>query len=250
MKKLPVVSVFADAYQAANLNRGSFWLFSLVQFLFGVTGFVALNGFSDPLFLLGLFAYYVFMVYFFRFYFKRKPYFMLNRVWVSLVPSTKIFFISLIVLILLVMLPFLPVLVGGYLNMDADTAMQISKYTEDYANFMKMSLEDSRLMDLFSFVLLVFISPVIFYRPFMAWISSIIGRSGSIRAAWNKTTHNYWRFVLVGVIMSLPPIIIGQAKFYFGLHEVAEWLIVSPMVIYFNMVIARIYEEFFLKTED
>lgn len=83
----------------------------------------------------------------------------------------------------------------------------------------------------------------------MAWISSLIGRSGSLKSAFARTKGNYWRMTFLAALFEL---------LFAGLEAggqalgIGSWLSIvagSPLVIYFNVVLAETYDYFFLEIE-
>ena len=235
IKKLPVIKILRNALVDMRESAFSYVVFIAVNFLFSVAGFSIVGGFKEPLFLILVLFYYAFWVYFFRFYFKLKPYFIISDTVSSFVPSVKILFIGAVFILALAFLPFVP------LFLDNMSIEQKDEYLQMLQNYM----QENKLVDLFLSVLFLFASPVIFYRPFMAWISSITGSGGSMRKAFAKTKGNYWRFVLLGLLLNLPFILWSQLSFYLPYMNI--WVIYLPVSIffvYYNVVIARVYKFF------
>ena len=95
-------------------------------------------------------------------------------------------------------------------------------------------------------LLLLLVSPLILYRPFMAWISSVIGRSGLLKTAFAKTEGNYWRFVAMAAIFNAAFVVFEGLDEMFDLPAAAPMVIYAPLLVYFNTAIAKTYEFFFL----
>ena len=95
-------------------------------------------------------------------------------------------------------------------------------------------------------LLLLLVSPLILYRPFMAWISSVIGRSGLLKTAFAKTEGNYWRFVAMAAIFNAAFVVFEGLDEMFDLPAAAPMVIYAPLLVYFNAAIAKTYEFFFL----
>lgn len=235
-KNIPVKRVLAQAYQYFCQNQKVlryFWLGNLA--LLSVFSFIP-QGFSNPLSMLWLVAYYVFWCGFFRVYYHKQPYFMTKTIFGSMVPSTKIFFITLFAAFLLVILPYLPLLMG----FNDRYLLFFEKYMAALQN-----VEGSLLNRLVFTGVLVLISPLIICRPFFAWISSLQGLNGSMRKAFRKTEDNYWNFVLIMLLLNIPCVVAFELDLFLGCHG---WLAVgfySLFFIYFNLVFAKLYDFFY-----
>jgi len=99
-------------------------------------------------------------------------------------------------------------------------------------------------------VIVIVVSPFIFYRPMMAWLSSVLGRSSQFRTAFARTRGNYWNMVAIGTVFNLTLALLGFTGREIG---VGSWLLTivgSPLVIYFNVLLAKIYEHFFLEIDN
>jgi hypothetical protein len=113
--------------------------------------------------------------------------------------------------------------------------------------FLQGDVEHSGMLIFIANVLFILVSPMLAYRPFLAWISSLIGRSGSLRFAWKKTKGNYVEFLLVAIITNLSVAFVRWLVMYLGGNDYITLLFVAPVFIYFNVLSAKIYEFFFLK---
>lgn len=107
-------------------------------------------------------------------------------------------------------------------------------------------MQESDMVDLGLSLVLMLASPVIIYRPFLAWISALIGRSGSLRSAWNRTRHNYWEFLLVALIFNFGFVAVQQFSSLVKAPLSVMLAVLSPIVVYFNVVMAKSYEFFFM----
>jgi hypothetical protein len=181
----------------------------------------------------------MFGIYFYRYYFRRKPYFTLSITLKSLLPSTKIIFLTIVIVSFLLILPYIPLFVTN------NTVL-----LEKYLDFLDIGMQKSKLIDFASNIFFVFISPIILYRPFMAWIASLVGRKGSMRVAFGKTRGNYWNFFLLGLAMSFPFIIIGQLEFYYNLSNYLIWFLFGPLTVFYSIVFAKCYEFFYMGHEE
>lgn len=216
-------------------NLKSMLTFTLISLLLLIASFQFMGGSSNPLFLLWAIVYYVFWCFFFRFYFKRKPYLMVRKIFNSLIPSTKILVLTMAFATLLVVLPFAPLFMGLPLE-----------FTDKYTYFLKEYMQESPIVDFALNMILIFVSPIIFYRPFFAWISSVIGRSGLLKTAFAKTEGNYWHFVGMVAIFDGAFIVISSIGDWLGLSNWILMLFYAPLTVLFNIVIAKSYDFFFL----
>lgn len=230
-RKLPLLEILDASVDYCVENVKAVSAFVCANLLFLLVSFLLPGGYAHPMFLVWLAVYYVFWCYFFRFYFNRKPYLMFKKICDSLVPSTKILFLTAVFALIFaafpIVLPFLlPV-----------------EMVDAYTNFLRKYLNE---LDWVIFLILLLISPLILYRPFMAWISSVIGRSGQLKTAFARTEGNYWRFVAMGIVFNAVFIVF---EFVDRIVDVSEiWLVFfsAPLLVYFNIVVAKTYEFFFL----
>lgn len=160
---------------------------------------------------------------------------MFRKIFDSLVPSTKILFLTAVfgfgLSLLPLVLPFLlpPEMIDGY------------------TNFLREYMPE---LDLGLMLLLLLVSPLILYRPFMAWISSVIGRSRLLKTAFAKTEGNYWRFVAMAAVFNAVFVVFEGLDEMFDLPDAALMVVYAPLLVYFNAAIARTYEFFFLDGLD
>ena len=113
-----------------------------------------------------------------------------------------------------------------------------------YTNFLRKYLNE---LDWVMLLILLLISPLILYRPFMAWISSVIGRSGQLKTAFARTEGNYWRFVAMGIVFNAIFIVFEYLNRIIEVPQILMMLVYAPLLVYFNVVIAKAYEFFFLE---
>lgn len=236
IKKFPVTEIFFGSWDYCRDNYRSMLVFTIANWLLLVLGFKIMGGMGSLLFIVWCILYYLFWCYFFRFFYKRKPYLLTHKIFDSLIPSTKILFITLALATLLAYLPFIPL----FLGLPADVM-------EEYAtDFIQEYMDKNKVYDLGMTIVLLLVSPLIFYRPLFAWISAVIGRSGSLRTAWRRTRGNYWAFVLVVFAFNAAAQLIQQAD---NLIKADDWLnftLGSPLVVFCNVYIAKSYDFFFL----
>lgn len=231
-RKLPLLKILDASVDYCVENVKSVSAFVVVNLLFLLASLLLPGGYANPMFLVWLAVYYVFWCYFFRFYFNRKPYLMFKKICDSLVPSTKILFLTAVFALIFaafpIVLPFLlPV-----------------EMVDAYTNFLRKYLNE---LDWVMFLILLLISPLILYRPFMAWISSVIGRSGQLKTAFARTEGNYWRFVAMGIVFNAIFIVFEYLNRIIEVPQILMMLVYAPLLVYFNVVIAKAYEFFFLE---
>ena len=231
-RKLPLMKILDASVDYCVENVKSVSAFVAVNLLFLLASLLLPGGYANPMFLVWLAVYYVFWCYFFRFYFNRKPYLMFKKICDSLVPSTKILFLTAVFALIFaafpIVLPFLlPV-----------------EMVDAYTNFLRKYLNE---LDWVMLLILLLISPLILYRPFMAWISSVIGRSGQLKTAFARTEGNYWRFVAMGIVFNAIFIVFEYLNRIIEVPQILMMLVYAPLLVYFNVVIAKAYEFFFLE---
>ena len=235
IKKLPLNKILADAGKYCCDNSKFVIASTVIAY---VTGALALFSWKTLYFWPILVLIYVLWGTFFRYYLNRRPYFDWSALFNSLVPSTKIVVLSVVVGTILIVLPIIPL----FLNISPE-------FNEKYAYFLQGDFEREQVLVLTANLLFMMISPVIAYRPFLAWISALAGRSGSLRFAWEKTKGNYTEFLLIAVITNLSVIVVRWLIWQQGGNDYITLLFAAPLMIYFNVVAAKAYEFFFLDVE-
>jgi len=228
--------IFLEAWAYCRGNLRVAAVFTVVNWLFLVLGFKVMGGTGSVLFIFWCAVYYLFWCYFFRFYYKRRPYILTCKIFDSLVPSTKILFITLALATLLAYLPFLPLFLG----------LPVDVLDEYVTGFIQEYMDEKKVYDWGMTAILLLVTPLIFYRPLFAWISAVIGRSGSLRNAWRRTRGNYGRFLLVAVAFNAVAFMTDAID---NLFHAADWLnfaFGSPLVVFCNVYIAKSYDFFFL----
>lgn len=175
-KTFPVAETFLASWRYCRENRRHIAVFTLVNWLLLLLGFKFMGGTGNILFIFWCVLYYLFSCFFFRFYYNRRPYLLTHKIFDSLVPSTKILFLTLALATLLAYLPFAPLFLGFPAEM-----------MEDYAvGFIQEYMDENKLYDMGLALVLLLVSPIIFFRPMMAWISSVPGRGCRAR---RRTCH-------------------------------------------------------------
>lgn len=235
VKKLPLKEVLSEAWHyCISHGKMAFVLTAIVY----VVGALALFSWKSICFWPIMLVVYVLWGMYFRFYFNRKPYFDCKILFNSLVPSTKVVVLSVIIGTLLIILPILPLFISTS-----------PEFLNKYILFLQGDVEHRGMLLLIANILFILASPIIAYRPFLAWISALIGRSGSLRFAWERTKGNYVEFLLIAIITNLSISVVRWGIWQVGGNDYMTLLFMSPVLIYFNVVAAKIYEFFFLDVE-
>lgn len=235
IKKIAILKTFATSWQSFTDSWKVMSLFSLLNYAILVLG---IYSWKSPAFWLLLIAGYVFWSYFFRFYFDRKPYLLLEPMLRSMVPSTKIVVLSTLLVTGLVVLPFAPL----FLGLSGD-------YIDAYTHFLQKYMQETDYVDLFLNIILVVTSPLVFYRPFLAWISALLGRSGSLRSAWQKTKGNYWEFLVISIVINFSFMLVQQFAGLIQAPMAIACLVYAPFLVYVNIILAKLYEFFFIEVD-
>lgn len=229
---LPVMVVFRQSALYLKNNLAAMMMFAVVNYLFLVALF---SVWSTWLFLPVIGIYYLFWSFFFRFYFQKKPYLQLKPLLNSLMPSSKILVISVLAMMAMSALPFIPLLLV-YLGIEVD----IQKLSSVQRELIESSWVNFGFVLLFTLLL-----PQILFRPFMAWISALLGRNRTLRYAWNRTRDNYLPLLLMALVMNLSGLLIDEIGMVDETAKVFSLLLLSGAMVYFNIVIAQIYTFFF-----
>lgn len=236
IKPIPIKSILKTALEYLQNNQTVLRYFWLVNFIFLSVFALILGGMSSSLSIVWLMCYYIYWCGFFRVYFQKKPYFLTMNIFGSVIPSTKIFFITVLATFILIVLPYLPLFMG----FDDKYLLFFERYMEALQDE-----EASILNQVILSIILVIISPVIICRPYFAWISSLQGLNGSMLKAFRKTAGNYRRFVWIMLLLNIPCLTVYELDTYLACHG---WLSIgfySIFFIYINLVFAKLYEYFY-----
>lgn len=213
-------------------------LFTVAHVLLLIVGLKFINGWHDKSFLLWIVPYYMFWCFFFRFYFGRKPYVMTTMIFDTLLPSTRILVLSMVITILIISIPFLV----PFISVN-------SPWVDSYVDHLQKYTDDTKTLNVVATVIMTIISPFIFYRPMMAWIGSLIGRSSLLSTAFARTKGNYWQFLIISIVFS---ILFSMVEMLDSLLSMNNWLVIflgSVVILYFNVILAKTYEYFFLEID-
>lgn len=211
-------------------------LFTFINFAFLFILILGLDGVGTWLFLLWILGYYLFHFIFFRWLFQRKPYFLTRKFFNTLLPAVKVMFMVLLGLTLLAYLPYFPLLFGG----TSETLKHfITLFIGDF-------MGESYAYDFMISLVLLLLSPIIWYRPLLGWIASVIGRSGSFRNIFKHTDGYYSLFLKVMACFYVVLTALWGIDASLGLNGVLYSLSFAPLVIIFDLFIAKTYEWLFL----
>ncbi len=236
IKSMSITKIMAQSYDYVITNFVQFIIFSMVHIVFSIIGLVFLGGFGDVLFLPWVLVYYLYWCFFYRFYFNKKPYVFSKNIFDSFVPSTKILAIAFVVLTGLLVLPMIP----PFFAKDG------AEWAYKYMYYLNLFMEDTKVLDIITMFILVFVFPFIVYRPMMAWIASLLGRSGLMRSAYFKTRGNYWKMVLLGAWFVLIMAFLKFVGEFVGVDDGLVIVVGSFFTVYLNVILAKMYEYFFL----
>jgi len=232
--KLPLIGIFGGAWRYCATHVRAMMLFAILNYIVCVAAFYS---WKTVWFWSVLVAMYILWGALFRYYFRREPYVDVKSLFASMIPSTKILVFSVLVVSAILLLPigllFVPGLPAEFMN--------------GYSVFLSQTMHESDVMDMVVNLVVIILSPYILYRPMLAWIAAILGRSGSLKFAWEKTKGNYWEFLLLAVVVDLCLAAIYNGILMLGGNVFVALLPISVLVIYFNIVLAKIYAFFFLE---
>ena len=233
MQKLLLLNILREAWKYCNQNPKAMGLFVGLNY---VVCAAAAWSWKSFWFWPVLIMMYVLWSALFRYYFERKPYVEIYSLFNSMIPSTKILVLSVLVVSALLLLPvgvlFIPNLPMEFLNI--------------YSRFLNQAMHESDIMDSIVNLVVIIFSPFILYRPMLAWIAALLGRSGSLKFAWEKTKGNYWEFLLLAIIIDLSLAALYNGILALGGNVIVALLPISVLVVYFNVALAKVYEFFFL----
>ena len=226
-------AVLKSSAKFVLLFRRTFILWCLATFAFLLLFRFIPNGWTNSLSILWLVAYYVYWCVFIRYVQQHPPYFSLIRIFNGLIPASKIMFINISIYLIVVILPYIPLFMGFR-----------DKYLEFFEAYMGvLQSHDSLPGKTLFYLFMLLLSPFTISRPYLAWVSSLIGKSRSIIDAYKKTRGNYWNFVLCAGVMSSLFMVSYYIDTIFHLDTLLYLMSVLP--IYFNVVFIGIYKVFY-----
>ena len=228
-----LTTVLKSSAKFVLLFRRTFFIWCAVNFLFLYIFSLIPNGWTNSLSILWLVAYYIFWCIYIRYMQQHQPYFSLIRIFNGLIPVSKIMFFNVIIYRLIVVIPFIPLFMGFR-----------EKYLEFFENYMEIMKSYNALPSKASFyIFMLLISPYTLSRPYLAWISSLIGSNRSIIDAYKKTQGNYWNFVLCGLVMSA---LFFLSYYIDAICQINTMIVLGAVLpVYFNIVFIDIYKIFY-----
>lgn len=233
IKTFSLITVIKNSIRFVVLYKKVFLFWCLANFAMLIIFKLIPNGWTNSLSILWLVAYYVFWCMFIRYIPQHQPYFSLIRIFNGLIPTSKIMFINISIYLLLAITPYIPFFMGFR---DA--------YLEFFEKYMEiMQGNDSLLSSILLYIFIILISPYTISRPYLAFISAIIGRNRSIMEAYRRTYGNYLNFVKCAVFIS------GFILLFYGIDELlkinTKIILFSILPIYLNIVLINIYKVFY-----
>lgn len=235
IKKLPVGAIFKSALTYC-CDHPLFFAAFLLGHLAPVVVGALFN--ADDTTMMACLYYYLFWCLFFRRLFNRKPYLLTRKLVITIVPFIKMCFMTSLFVGLLLILPLIVPFFGIG-----------RQWATDYENYLYLYMENGRLIDFGTVLLLLLSAPFLFWRPIMAWIAAINGRSGSMRFAFARTVGSYWRFVALSLFFAAATIIAIALLFALSLPLRLIALPTSILAIYLGVVLAKVYDFFFLEID-
>ena len=249
IKSIPLKRIFSEVLAYIVQKPDELLAFSIINFAFMSIFGMFISKTSDYLFLPWVCAYYAFWFGFFRYYYNKRPYVFTKNIFGTLVPSTKILLLMFLLISAVVFVPFIPLFMGY----NDEYAVFIDRYVSDMQTIGAHGSAERTNSVTFSLLLygvLLLLTPNILIRPMFAWISSLIGRSGSIGNAYSNSRGNYFKLLLIAIVFELPMEVIEQIFSTFGLNQTVMWLISSPFVVLGNVAIIKLYDFFFLSIDQ
>ena len=246
MKKRPLIKMRAGRifYETGRYILSN-PLFILCVFVVNMVYMLLLKaiprGIQNLLFVVWIVTYYVFWCFFYRYYYRLKPYFLRSAILGSLTPSTKALFLLALCMFGLALLPMLPLFLGF-----DDVYMDVyEKYLQPAAQQDMRQISGTTM--LWAYGIMILLAPVLICKPYLAWISSLRGQNASFRKVGDKTKGNYWQFVLISAILLLPEALGSKLDAYFDLQSWLDYTVRTIVFIYTNIIFAKIYDFFYLK---
>lgn len=232
-RKLSLWLTLKSSARFVLLFKRTFFFWCLANLSFLLIFRLIPNGWTNSLSILWLVAYYVYWCVFVRHIQNHPPYFSLIRIFNGLIPASKIMFINISIYVGLLILPYIPMVMG-----------MRDRYLEFFEQYMSVLESYNALCGKILFYLfMLLLSPYTLSRPYLAWISSIIGKNRSIIDAYKRTRKNYWAFVACGSFVSAPLLLAYLIDVIYNIDILIYIMTVLP--IYFTIVFIDIYKVFY-----
>ena len=139
-------------------------------------------------------------------------------------------------LTVLAYLPYFPLLFGS-----VSEGLKAS-----ITSFIGAFMGNSKIYDSFISVILLLMAPIIFYRPLLAWVAAVIGRSGGIRNAFKHTVGYYKLFLGVCVVFYGACACLYVLDSLLHCHGILLAFGAAPLGLIFDLFVAKTYEFLFL----
>lgn len=202
------------------------------------------KGIANPLSIIWFITYYIFWCFFYRYYYHLKPYFLSKAILGSLSPSTKAMLIIFVIMLSIVLLPILPLFLG--LN-----DVYIDIYERYLKTFEGMSTQNNVVASVSDIIIgygiMTLLAPILICKPYLAWISSLRGRTSSFQKIRDKTKGNYWNFVVISFLLLYPQAIAVQLDKLWNCQNWLNYTVSTIIFVYTNIVFAKIYDWFYIK---
>ena len=228
-----LLSILKSSIKFAYTYKQVFFSWCFANFIFLYALSLIPNGWKNSLSIIWLMAYYLFLCTFIRYIQQRLPYFSLIRVFNGLIPVSKIMFMNISIFLLTIIFQYVPMLMGfQYKYLD---------FFEKYMGILQShdGLPEKTLL----YIFMAIISPYTICRPYLAWISSLVGKSRSIIEAYKKTKGNYWKFLLCFVFLSSIFLITFYIDTIYKLKTTV--FVMSIWIIFANIVFINLYKIFY-----
>jgi hypothetical protein len=232
-KTFSLLTILKSSAKFVLLYKNTFAVWFIINFILLYVFHLIPNGWKNSLSIIWLVGYYLFWSIFIRYTMQHPPYFSLIRIFNGLIPVSKIMFMNISIFILLIITQYVPLLMGFQ-----------DKYLEFFEKYMGVlqsynGLPEKTLLYFF----MILISPYTISRPYLAWISSLVGKSRSVMDAYKKTTGNYWNFVLCFTVMTALFVIAYYIDTIYNVNTLI--FITSISSLYFNVVFINLYKSFY-----
>jgi hypothetical protein len=226
----------SDVCSYLRINYKALCKFAGVNFLFIALLFFGLGGVGSLLFLLWGMGYYLFHFFFFRWYFKRKPYLITIKFFDTLLPALKVMFMLLLGFTLLAYLPYFPLLFGG-------TSETLKK---GITWFIGGLMGESNAYNVIISIVMLALARVILYRPLLGWVAAVIRRRGDKKNIAKQTTRCYGLFFKILLSFYLISAILWLIDSVLHLQGLLFGVSIAPLTVLFDLFLAKTYEILFL----
>lgn len=242
-KKLKIGVLLKDTLSYILANKQFMLCVAIVNMVF-MLFLKSLGGITNPFSILWVVTYYLFWCWFYRYYYRQKPYVFSRAVFGSLSPSTKALVIMFAVTVCIIFMPMIPLFLGFndvYLNF-------YEQYTAAVESLSTPKDIGASLIEI-SIVcfILSLLAPALICKPYLAWISSLRGTNASFRKAGDKIKGNYITLSIISAMLLFPEALADRLDAIWGLQNWFGYTIGTLIFVYTNVIFAKIYDFFYLK---